>query len=206
MQVLYHWGPQAWAFYALVGGAIAYGSFRHGRTPVISSIFAPLLGEGRTGGALGRTIDIFSIIVTLFGTAASLGLGALQIGHGIEIVSGIGELGNGILIAVIAVLTACFIASAVSGVSRGIRASGERCSVPTSQAAVMQFWPRLALSVISTRPRDGAKSNRCGVSVRTIRPSSRWRCVPRREPTGPENDPVCRFDTRIGASSGRQSS
>lgn len=121
-QVLYHWGPQAWAFYALVGGAIAYGAFRRGRTPLISSTFAPLLGENRTTGPLGRTIDIFSIIVTLFGTAASLGLGALQIGHGVEIVTGIGELGNNILIVVIAVLTACFIASAVSGVSKGIRA------------------------------------------------------------------------------------
>ena len=121
-QVLYHWGPQAWAFYALVGGAIAYGAYRRGRTPLISSIFAPLLGEDRTTGAVGRTIDVFSIIVTLFGTAASLGLGALQIGHGIEIVAGIGEIGNGILIMVIAVLTACFIASAVSGVSKGIRA------------------------------------------------------------------------------------
>ncbi|KJQ54331.1 Glycine betaine transporter BetP [Microbacterium sp. SA39] len=81
-QVLYHWGPQAWAFYALVGAAIAYGAFRRGRTPL----------KGTTG-PLGRTIDIFSIIVTLFGTAASLSLGALQIGHGVEIVTGIGELG-----------------------------------------------------------------------------------------------------------------
>src|SRR5690606_14714328 len=100
-QVVYHWGPQAWAFYALVGAAIAYGAFRRGRTPLISSIFAPLLGEDRTTGGIGKTIDIFAIIVTLFGTAASLGLGALQIGHGVEIVTGIGQLGNGILIAVI---------------------------------------------------------------------------------------------------------
>lgn len=55
-QVLYHWGPQAWAFYALVGGAIAYGAFRRGRTPLISSIFAPLLGEGaRPGLSVARS-------------------------------------------------------------------------------------------------------------------------------------------------------
>src|SRR5690606_24516229 len=120
-QVLYHWGPQAWAFYALVGGAIAYGMFRRGRTPLISSIFAPLLGENRTTGPIGKTIDVFSIMVTLFGTAASLGLGALQIGHGLEIVTGIGTIGNGVLVGVIAVLSAAFIASAVSGVSKGIR-------------------------------------------------------------------------------------
>lgn len=151
-QVLYHWGPQAWAFYALVGGAIAYGAFRRGRTPLISSIFAPLLGEGRTTGPLGRTIDVFSIIVTLFGTAASLGLGALQIGHGVEIVSGIGELGNGILIAAIAVLTACFIASAVSGVSKGIRALSNINAVMALLLAFFVFFVGPTLLILNVIP------------------------------------------------------
>lgn len=151
-QVLYHWGPQAWAFYALVGGAIAYGAFRRGRTPLISSIFAPLLGEGRTTGPLGRTIDVFSIIVTLFGTAASLGLGALQIGHGVEIVSGIGEIGNGILIAVIALLTACFIASAVSGVSKGIRALSNINAVAALLLAFFVFFVGPTLLILNVIP------------------------------------------------------
>lgn len=151
-QVLYHWGPQAWAFYALVGGAIAYGAFRRGRTPLISSIFAPLLGEGRTTGPIGRTIDIFSIIVTLFGTAASLGLGALQIGHGVEIVSGIGDLGNGVLVVVIAVLTACFIASAVSGVSKGIRALSNINAVAALLLAFFVFFVGPTLLILNVIP------------------------------------------------------
>lgn len=151
-QVLYHWGPQAWAFYALVGAAIAYGAFRRGRTPLISSIFAPLLGEDRTTGPLGRTIDVFSIIVTLFGTAASLGLGALQIGHGVELVSGIGELGNGVLIAVIAVLTACFIASAVSGVSKGIRALSNINAVAALILAFFVFFVGPTLLILNVIP------------------------------------------------------
>lgn len=64
---------------------------------------------------------MFAIVATLFGTSASLGIGAMQIGRGVEIVGGIGKLPNAALIAIIAVLTACFIASAVSGVGRGIR-------------------------------------------------------------------------------------
>ena len=151
-QVLYHWGPQAWSFYALVGGAIAYGAFRRGRTPLISSIFAPLLGEGRTAGPVGRTIDIFAIIVTLFGTAASLGLGALQIGHGVEIVSGIGELGNGVLIAVIAILTACFIASAVSGVSKGIRALSNINAVMALLLAFFVFFVGPTMLILNVIP------------------------------------------------------
>src|SRR5699024_10137912 len=61
------------------------------------------------------------IVVTLFGTAVSLGLGAVQIGQGVEIVSGVGKVGNAFIIGVIAVLTVAFIISAVSGVKRGIR-------------------------------------------------------------------------------------
>lgn len=119
-QALLHWGPIAWAFYALVGGAIAYSAYRRGRVPLISAIFEPIFGK-RTEGPLGAVIDIFAIIVTLFGTAVSLGIGVLQIGSGFEFVTGIGPVGNGFLIMTIAVLAAMFIVSAVSGIKRGIR-------------------------------------------------------------------------------------
>lgn len=156
-QVLYHWGPQAWSFYALIGAAIAYGAYRRGRTPLISSIFAPLLGENKTAGPLGKTIDIFAIIVTLFGTAASLGLGALQIGHGIEIVSGIGDLGNAVIIGVIAVLTAAFIASAVSGVSRGIRALSNINAVAAIVLAIFVFFVGPTLLILNVLPSVAAQ-------------------------------------------------
>ena len=121
VQTAFHWGLNPWAMYALVGAAVAYGSFRRGRSPLISRIFVPLLGQRRAEGGAGRLIDVLAIFATLFGTAASLGIGALQIARGLEIVTGWGPLGNGALIAVIAVLTAAFVISAVSGVARGIR-------------------------------------------------------------------------------------
>ena len=65
-QTLFHWGPLAWGFYALVGAAIAYGAYRRGRAPLISGIFEPLFGR-RVDGWAGGVIDIFAIIVTLFG-------------------------------------------------------------------------------------------------------------------------------------------
>ena len=120
-QTIFHWGPMAWTYYALIGGAIAYVSYRRGRVPLISSLLDPLW-SGRTKGILGPIVDAFAIVVTLFGTAVSLGIGALQITRGVEIVGGLGHLGNAVVIGIIAVLTACFIASAVSGVKRGIRA------------------------------------------------------------------------------------
>ncbi|GEK79623.1 BCCT family transporter [Agrococcus baldri] len=120
-QTLLHWGPMAWAYYALVGGAIAYAAYRRGRSPLISAIFTPIFGQ-KTEGWIGSIIDIFAIVVTLGGTAISLGIGALQISRGFEIITGVGEVGNGFIIGAIAVLTAMFVISAVSGIKRGIRA------------------------------------------------------------------------------------
>ncbi|MBP2436435.1 BCCT family transporter [Microbacterium amylolyticum] len=115
-----HWGPMAWGFYALVGGAIAYAAYRRGRAPLISAILYPIFKE-KTEGWIGSVIDIFAILVTLFGTAVTLGLGTLQVAAGVEVVSGIGEVGNAGLIIIVTILTAGFVVSAVSGIKRGIR-------------------------------------------------------------------------------------
>ncbi|MCC2335418.1 BCCT family transporter [Cellulomonas wangsupingiae] len=120
-QTVFHWGPVAWAFYALVGGAVAYAAYRKGRRPLMSALLEPVFGE-RSHGILGKVVDVFAIVVTLFGTAVSLGIGALQIGRGVEIVGGVGRLGNAVLVGIIAVLAVAFILSAVSGLKRGIRA------------------------------------------------------------------------------------
>ena len=120
-QAHYHWGISPWAAYALVGGAIAYSSYRRGRVPLVSSIFKPLFGSRDTDGPLGKLIDVLALVATLFGTAATLGLSAIQIGQGVSIIRGAGPLTNSVLIVIIAVLGCGFIISAVSGVSRGVR-------------------------------------------------------------------------------------
>jgi choline/carnitine/betaine transport len=118
---LFHWTLHPWAIYAVVGLAIAYGTFRRGRKQLISAAFEPLFGRRRTEGPAGKLIDVLAIFATLFGSAASLGLGALQIGSGMEILGWAGSVGNGVLVAIIAVLTAAFVASAVSGIGKGIQ-------------------------------------------------------------------------------------
>lgn len=117
----FHWGVSAWAMYALVGGAIAYSSYRRGRVTLISSVFRSLFGARQAEGTAGRIVDMFAIVATLFGTAATLGLAAVQIGQGVQIVAGLDGVSNTLLIVIIAVLTVAFVVSAVSGVSRGIR-------------------------------------------------------------------------------------
>lgn len=118
---LFHWTLHPWAIYAVVGLAIAYSTFRRGRRQTISAVFTPLIGSKNANGWAGRVIDILAIFATLFGSAASLGLGALQIGSGIEVLGWKSDVGTGLLVAIIAILTVAFIASAVSGVAKGIQ-------------------------------------------------------------------------------------
>ncbi|MDO5368543.1 BCCT family transporter, partial [Kocuria sp.] len=121
VQTAFHWALNPWAIYAVVGVSVAYGAYRRGRAPLISRIFTTLLGQRRVEGTLGKLIDVFAIFATLFGTAASLGFGAMQITQGLQIVGDVEPGGNTVPIIVICVLSIAFIVSAVSGVSRGIR-------------------------------------------------------------------------------------
>ncbi|MCF3121654.1 BCCT family transporter [Streptomyces arenae] len=118
---LFHWTLHPWAIYAVVGLAIAYSTFRRRRRQTISAVFEPLIGEKHARGGWGRVIDIIAIFATLFGSAASLGLGALQIGSGIEVLDWMDNAGTGLLVVIIAVLTLAFVASAVSGVEKGVQ-------------------------------------------------------------------------------------
>ncbi|WP_409234431.1 BCCT family transporter [Streptomyces sp. PA5.6] len=118
---LFHWTLHPWAIYAVVGLAIAYSTFRRNRRQTISAVFEPLIGEKHARGAWGRVIDILAIFATLFGSAASLGLGALQIGSGMEEVDWMDKAGTGLLVVIIAVLTLAFVASAISGVEKGVQ-------------------------------------------------------------------------------------
>ncbi|MEU7162886.1 BCCT family transporter, partial [Streptomyces chrestomyceticus] len=118
---LFHWTLHPWAIYAVVGLAIAYSCFRRGRRQTISAVFTPLIGKRRANGWGGQVIDILAIFATLFGSAASLGLGALQIGSGIKVLGWMDKVSTTLLVAVIAVLTVAFILSAVSGIARGVQ-------------------------------------------------------------------------------------
>src|SRR5918992_4639093 len=68
---LFHWTLHPWAMYAVMGLALAYGTYRRGRPQLISAAFWPLLGK-TTAGPAGKAIDIMAIFATLFGSAASL--------------------------------------------------------------------------------------------------------------------------------------
>jgi len=120
-QTMFHWTLHPWALYAIVGLAIAYSTFRLGRKQLLSSAFVPLIGQERADGWLGKLIDGFAIFATIFGTACSLGLGAVQISSGLEASGFVDDPSDKLIIGIVAVLTLAFLLSAMSGVGKGIQ-------------------------------------------------------------------------------------
>ena len=116
----FHWGFHPWAMYAVIGLSIGYFAYRKRHGCLVSGAFRPLLGN-RVDRAPGKAIDIVAIFATLFGSATSLGLGALQITGGIDEIFGSGRDSKVLAIGVIAFLTVCFVLSAVSGIERGVK-------------------------------------------------------------------------------------
>ncbi|ACL38082.1 choline/carnitine/betaine transporter [Pseudarthrobacter chlorophenolicus A6] len=115
----FDWGPHAWAVFGVFGLAIAYSTHCRNNPGLVSPMLRPIFGK-MVDGWFGKMIDVFAIIATLFGTTTSLGLGASQIGEGVNRVFGIpSSLFGQILI--IAVITVIFTLSALSGVHRGVK-------------------------------------------------------------------------------------
>ncbi|AZM92016.1 BCCT family transporter [Streptomyces sp. W1SF4] len=116
----FHWTLTPWAIYGIAGLALAYATFRKGRGNRLSSAFVPLMGEARAAGRPGKAIDLLAVFATVFGTATSLGLGALQVAKGLNITTGI-EDSTGVELVIIASLSAAFVLSAFSGLHKGVK-------------------------------------------------------------------------------------
>ncbi len=118
-----HWGVHAWALYAVVGVALAFFTFNKGLPLTIRSIFHPILGN-KIHGPIGDSIDIISVIATLFGLATSLGLGVQQVNAGLTYLFGI-ETSVTTQVILIVIITFFATLSLVLGLDKGIRMLSE---------------------------------------------------------------------------------
>jgi choline/carnitine/betaine transport len=115
----FHWGFNGWAMYAVIGGAMAYFSFRKGLPTLVSSAFTPVLGPNASEKPLGRIVDALAIVATLFGTATALGLNGLQLNSGLDYLFDVPK-SDVVAVVIIVVVTSLFLISATSGVEKGI--------------------------------------------------------------------------------------
>jgi choline-glycine betaine transporter len=160
----FHWGFHPWAMYAVIGLSIGYFAYRKGSGNLISGAFRPLLGD-RADRAPGKAIDVIAIFATLFGSATSLGLGALQITGGIDEVFGSGRDSKVLAVGVIAVLTACFVLSAVSGIERGVKWLSNANAVAAALLAFFLFvvGPTVFILGTFTEPLGGYLTHRFSI-------------------------------------------
>ncbi len=151
-QSMFHWTLHPWAIYAVVGLAIAYSTFRVGRSQLLSQAFVPLIGERLAQGWLGKVIDVSSIVATVFGTACSLGVGAVQIRAGLQASGLVRNPGSQVVLGVVLVLTLCFLLSAMSGVGRGIQYLSNANMVLAALLAIFVFILGPTVSILNLVP------------------------------------------------------
>ncbi len=143
----FHWGLHPWAVYSMVALAIAFFQFRRGGAALVSTAveslpWAPLR-------RLGPVANVLAVIATAFGVAASLGMGALQINSGLAAVAGV-PVSTTAQVVIIAVTTALFLASALSGLGRGIKWLSSANLVMAGLLALAVFLLGPTVAIIDT--------------------------------------------------------
>ncbi|WP_370526079.1 choline BCCT transporter BetT [Pseudarthrobacter sp. NBSH8] len=116
---MFHYGVAGWAMYALLGMAMGYFAYRWGTPLSIRAALYPLLGK-RVKGGLGDTIDIITLVGTVFGVATAMGIGVVLLNVGFSIMFGLEE-GLALQIALVIVAVILTIAACTSGVDKAIR-------------------------------------------------------------------------------------
>ncbi|HJF32675.1 MAG TPA: BCCT family transporter [Sporosarcina psychrophila] len=118
-QSFFHWGIHIWAMYGVIALSLAFFQFRKGEPGLISATLKPIFGK-KMVGPWGTLVDVLAVFATAFGVATSLGFGAVQINAGLNYLFGI-EINITSQFIIIGVVTILFVASAWSGLSKGIK-------------------------------------------------------------------------------------
>ena len=166
-QSYFHWGLHVWAMYGVVALSLAFFQFRKGDPGLVSSTLKPIFGD-KMKGPWGILVDVLAVFATSFGVATSLGFGAVQINAGLNHLFGI-SISIQSQFVIIAVVTVLFIASAWSGLSKGIKYLSNTNLVVAVilLALVVILGPTLLIFNMFTETFGGYLSNLVEMSMRT---------------------------------------
>ena len=145
-----HWGLHAWAIYAVVGLSLAFFCFNRGLPLTLRAAFHPLIGDA-VWGPIGHVIDVTAVLATLFGLATSLGLGAEQIGAGLNYLFDIAPSGTGRVMIVFGIITIALI-SVVAGLDKGVKRLSEINMVLASILALFVLFAGPTLVLLRNLP------------------------------------------------------
>ncbi|MEG1410467.1 MAG: BCCT family transporter [Bacilli bacterium] len=119
-QSFIHWGFIPWSSYAIIGLALGYFQYRKGKIGLISSTLDPILQNVKGKNVIKLIVDVLAVFITVIGVAASLGLGTMEIGGGLEYIFGINNTQT-LQIFIIVIICVIYIATAVSGLNKGMK-------------------------------------------------------------------------------------
>ena len=85
---IFHWSFHPWAIYLTTAVVVGYFGYNKGLPFSLSSGLQPFIGKAHKG-TIGHVVDVFTVVLTVFGHATSIGLAAMQATAGITHVLGV---------------------------------------------------------------------------------------------------------------------
>jgi len=113
----FHWGLTPWAFYGMFGVIIAYNLYIKDRSILSSALLEP----GYQKAVFITPIDTVTVISTLLGVVAAVGLGSRQLLEGFAFIADLPYIPSGYAVIVVILIGSFATFSAFLGVSRGIK-------------------------------------------------------------------------------------
>lgn len=117
-QTMFHWSFEQFAFYSVP--AIALGLILYNFKKHVSYDPVAELALGRHNKALGNVFHFMIVFGMCAGVACSMGVGLMQIGSGIQHLTGVTS-GKGMWLILAAIVTFIFVLSSVSGIEKGVK-------------------------------------------------------------------------------------
>jgi glycine betaine transporter len=117
---MFHWGVHGWGVYTLCAVAVAYYGFRKRKSYLVSSSLTGLSPIHALDRPLSILTDLAATIAIVFGLAASLSTGTQQMAAGLAEFGVPAENPTGYMV-ILAVITVSFVASATTGLKKGIK-------------------------------------------------------------------------------------
>ncbi len=118
-QTFIHWTFIPYAMYGVAGLAIAFATYNMKLPYQVSSTLYPVFGKNIKGG-VGDIVDNLSLFAMAGGVAAVLGVATMQIGSGLNILTGV-QTGKTLWIAIVAVIVITYVISSYTGLDKGIK-------------------------------------------------------------------------------------
>ncbi|APE29637.1 BCCT transporter [Halomonas aestuarii] len=120
-QSFMHWGFLAWAVLGtLTAVVLAHAHYVKGQPLQPRTLLYPVLGERVMKGWIGSVVDACCVIAVVAGTVGPIGFLATQVSFGLGELFGIGQ-GYGTQLAILVVLGAVYVTSAMTGIHKGIQ-------------------------------------------------------------------------------------